>query len=285
MISGQTRAVVTTPEQIGKCGGVPPTQGIAGSNRWISTSLPAALTLQLKAPGQLAQAELVFDTGMHMELDNVGKGKWGAQQQTVRDYVIEGRDSKTGQWTMLCNVSENYQRKRIHRLPCPIDPPGPAPPPAPAAIAPGALQAIACEGMSTPLQMWTIDSATGEVTTIDGKGGGKLCLGFDDKMLAFGGKGKAVVARPCGGENSTKWTLKEVSTQATTTATRFPGMSMKKSAFVFSRLMAPPLQSLSRRKHRHYVQLQLRTAQRLPASAALLAAILAALPVPTLARR
>ena len=205
VISGQTRAVVTTPEQIGKCGGVPPTQGLPGSNRWISTSLPAALTLQLKAPAQLAQAELVFDTGMHLELDNVGKGQWGAQRQTVRDYVIEGRDSN-GQWTMLCNVTENYQRKRIHRLPCPLEPPSPAPP-APAAIAPGALQANACEGMNTPLQMWT-HSATGELTTTDGKSGQKLCLGFDD-MLAFGGTGKAVVARPCGGENSTKWDLKE----------------------------------------------------------------------------
>jgi hypothetical protein len=28
-------------------------------------------------------------------------------------------------------------------------------------------------------------------------------------MLAFGGEGKAVVARPCGGENSTRWSLKE----------------------------------------------------------------------------
>lgn len=211
VISGQTRAVVTTPEQLGKCGGVPPTQGIPGSNRWISTSLPAAVTLQLKAPADIAQAEFVFDTGMHMELDNVGKGQWGPQQQTVRDYYIEGKDSKTGEWTVLCNVSENYQRKRIHRLPCPLEPPGPPPPPAPAAIAPGALQANACEGMSTPLQMWTIDSTTGEISTSDGKGGEKLCLGFDEKMLAFGGKGKAIVARPCGGggENSTKWTLKK----------------------------------------------------------------------------
>jgi hypothetical protein len=62
--------------------------------------------------------------------------------------------------------------------------------------------------MNAPEQMWTINATSGELSTSDGRGG-KLCLGFDETMLAFGGDGKAVVARPCGAENSTKWTLKE----------------------------------------------------------------------------
>ena len=214
VLSGQSRAVVTDLpfNGKGKCGGVPHGQGVPGSNRWISVGLPAALTLKLKggAPQQLLQAEIVFDTGMHRELDNVGKGQPGPQAETVRDYVIEGRDSATGQWKMLCNVTENYQRKRIHTLPCPIEPPGPPPAPAPPAIAPGAVQASQCLGMDAPTQMWSIDATTGEISTNNGDGAsGRLCLGFDKAMLAFGGKGKAVVARTCGGVNSTKWVLKD----------------------------------------------------------------------------
>jgi hypothetical protein len=59
VLSGQSRAIVTGPIT-GHAGGVPPGQGKPGSNRWISESLPATLMLQLKAPVQLQQAEIVF---------------------------------------------------------------------------------------------------------------------------------------------------------------------------------------------------------------------------------
>ena len=64
VLSGQSRAIVTGPLS-GHAGGVPPTQGIPGSNRWISEDLPATLTLQLKAPVQLQQAEIVFVSDVH----------------------------------------------------------------------------------------------------------------------------------------------------------------------------------------------------------------------------
>ena len=152
---------------------------------------------------EIDQEPLPTSTGAHQ-----GLGRRGPQPETVRDYLIEGQDAASGQWITLCNVSENYQRKRIHTLPCPIEPPGPPPAPAPQTVAVGAVQANICRGMNAPEQMWTINTTSGELSTSDGRGG-KLCLGFDETMLAFGGDGKAVVARPCGAENSTKWTLKE----------------------------------------------------------------------------
>ena len=109
---------------------------------------------------------------MHRELDQFGKGQDGPRHETVRDYVIAGRDAKTGKWTILCNVTGNYQRKRTHALPCPVEPPGPPPPPAPPAIAPGAVLANVCQGMTAPKQMWTIDSTSGEVSTSDQHGNG-----------------------------------------------------------------------------------------------------------------
>ena len=48
VISGQSRALVYD-------GGVPPSQGINGTNRWISTSVPAAVSLELAAPTAVAQ--------------------------------------------------------------------------------------------------------------------------------------------------------------------------------------------------------------------------------------
>ena len=49
----------------------------------------------------------------------------------------------------------------------------------------------------------------GEVSTSDGKNGGRLCLGFSKTISAFGGVGKAVVAAPCASaEGSTAWELR-----------------------------------------------------------------------------
>ena len=48
VISGQSRASVDAQ-------GVPASQGIAGSNRWISQGLPATLTLTLQKPAPVAQ--------------------------------------------------------------------------------------------------------------------------------------------------------------------------------------------------------------------------------------
>ena len=194
VVSGQSRAVVTGPTG----GGVPPSQGINGTNRWISTALPAAITMRLPTAVPLAQIQLTFDTGMHRKLNfnPVGmKGDalhWGAQPETVRDYLIEGRASSDGDWSVLCNVSGNYQRRRVHSLPCtsPQPNPSPPPPPAPPVVANGALVAGLCT--AAPGQMWSMDNS-GTINSADGK----FCLGVDANISAFGGQGKAVVALPC----------------------------------------------------------------------------------------
>jgi len=135
VVSGQTRAVVHP-------GGVAPGQGLDGTNRWISNELPASLTLDLSAapPSNLAAGaveggisdltvvEVVFDTGMHRKLTHSvvtgGVGIWAPQPETVRDYTLEGRDLSTGEWRVLCNVTNNFQRRVVHTLPCP--PPSPS---------------------------------------------------------------------------------------------------------------------------------------------------------------
>ena len=211
VISGQSRAVTGNK-------GVAPGQGLNGTNRWISTALPAALTLQLATPRPIAQVHLVFDTGMHRKLNFNPVGApndalhWSPQPETVRDYVIEGRMTDDvvgggggGGWVPLCNVTGNYLRRRVHSLPCSSKPaPGPPPPPAPPAFAPGALVADLCTAAAG--QMWTIDPA-GEVSTTVGTE--KYCLGYSSNLSAFGGTGRAVVALPCSqGENATAWSLK-----------------------------------------------------------------------------
>lgn len=217
VLSGQNRATN------GKFGVAPSNRGNPGSNRWISDPaqpLPAALTLTLSGPQPklLAQIQLTFDTGMHQKLNfnpvgapHDAPGGWGPQAETVKDYVIEGRAlAGTGPWLQLCNVSGNYQRRRVHTLPCapgPVPgPPGPAPGPPPA-IASGALVADLCS--ANVGQLWSRDASTGVVSTTD-EAGEQLCLGYDDKNIsAFGGAGLAVVARPCSsGGDAISWMLR-----------------------------------------------------------------------------
>ena len=84
VISGQSRAVAGIH-------GVAPGQGLNGTNRWISSTLPATLTLELAAPTPVAQVQLVFDTGMHRKLNFNPVGAkndalhWSPQPETVRD--------------------------------------------------------------------------------------------------------------------------------------------------------------------------------------------------------
>ena len=127
VLSGQSRAVVTGDVgiSIGQGGGVPASQGKNGTNRWISVGLPASLTLQLPEATAVKQVQLVFDTGMHRKLSfsstsaaNNPDNFWGPQPEAVRDYYIEGYQAD-GKWVLLCNVSGNYQRRRVHMLPCP----------------------------------------------------------------------------------------------------------------------------------------------------------------------
>jgi hypothetical protein len=82
VINGQTRSVVTgyVNVTIGSGGGVPPSQGKNGTNRWISDGLPASISLGLQANVPVKQVHLVFDTGMHRTLSfGVHGARFGIQ--------------------------------------------------------------------------------------------------------------------------------------------------------------------------------------------------------------
>lgn len=211
VLSGQTRAS-NGP------GGVPASQGKPGTNRWISASLPASIELTLAKPVAVKEVQLVFDSGMHRKLTwsavyktNNPASRWGPQPETVRDYMIEGKDASTGKWVVLCNVTGNYQRRRVHMLPCgsgpsPPGPPSPGPPPKPPVVAPGAVSSTFCNTTSSN-QNWTVTTEGVVQVWPDGPSATPLCLGVDATIAGFGGHGNAVVARPCGATPTT-WTWK-----------------------------------------------------------------------------
>ena len=119
VISGQTRSVH------GKRGTASGREN-AGTHRWMSDpqdGLPATIQLDWENPIQPTAVELVFDTGMHRHLtlsqhDGYSASmKWGMPQpETVRDYTIESFDGRT--WSLLLEVCDNYQRKRLHDIKC-----------------------------------------------------------------------------------------------------------------------------------------------------------------------
>ncbi len=214
VISGQSRAVVssTTDVTIGHGGGVAASQAKNGTNRWISRGLPASISLSLATEVPLKQIHLVFDTGMHRTLAySMGKKTnnssfyWGPQPETIRDYFIEGLID--GRWQLLCNISNNYQRRRTHALPCPAHPvPSPSTPSQPA-VANGSVTATTCN-TSSSAQRWVLDTVASKVGSqtdhddtqlpiVIRDAQRKLCLTFDANVSAYGGRGPSVVARPC----------------------------------------------------------------------------------------
>ena len=132
----------------------------------------------------------------------------GPQEETVRDYYIEGEVE--GKWVVLCNVSGNYQRRRVHTLPCPAPKPSPLPPPpAKPVVAAGSVAATNCN-VTSALQRWTVAPAAGQNagTVTIRSADQKLCLGFDANISAYGGHGNSVVARLCGSA-PTSWRWSE----------------------------------------------------------------------------
>ncbi len=117
VVSGQTRAV------FGQWG-TTPARANAGTHRWMSNptdGLPAILELAWDQPIQPGHIEFIFDSGMHRLLtlshsDAYMKSMvWGrGQPETVRDYQVEGR--VLGNWQILVEVADNYQRRRTHRI-------------------------------------------------------------------------------------------------------------------------------------------------------------------------
>ena len=131
-------------------------------------------------------------------------GARSRRRSAFRDYHIEGEvDSK---WQLLCNINGNYQRRRVHTLPCSVLPgphPPPPPPVNPPVVAPGSVVATTCNASSLA-QRWSIAQVAGhstDVVTIRNTAQtqtGELCLGFDANTSAYGGNGNSVVAHPCG---------------------------------------------------------------------------------------
>eukprot|EP00052_Salpingoeca_macrocollata_P024171 m.215299 g.215299 ORF g.215299 m.215299 type:complete len:887 (+) comp22203_c0_seq2:3558-6218(+) len=141
VISGQTRAVVTDLKTA-TAGGVGVGQGVPGVNRWISdlNGLPAYLQLQWDTPIEIAQVQLIFDTGLHRKLSfsvrEGGVGIWGPQPETVANYTLE-YSADGSHFEVGCRVEGNFQRRRVHGFPCapptvpPSNPPFPRRPAAP----------------------------------------------------------------------------------------------------------------------------------------------------------
>jgi hypothetical protein len=214
VISGQTRAVVTPLTSSSEVGGVAEGQGIPGANRWVSQGLPASLQLKLKQPAAVAQAQLIFDTGMHRKLSfsvrQGGGGTWSAQPETVRDYTIEGYGPKG--WELLCNITDNFQRRRVHNLPCsplnpaPAWPPlnpgnhsGPSPsPPSPVAGLP--LSMVTCDATAVTQRFQT--NADGQIESLSQP---RQCVAYDKAHAAQNAHGQAITLLPCA--SSPRWSF------------------------------------------------------------------------------
>lgn len=91
------------------------------SNRWGGPmdSGSAWIVLGWDAPQSVGHVQITFDTGFQRQLTlseqaDQKKGMVrGPQPETVRDYVLEWQDD-AGQWQVLVQVKENYQRLRRH---------------------------------------------------------------------------------------------------------------------------------------------------------------------------
>ena len=113
VVSGQTRAV-HGPK------GAPADRARPGLHRWMSATLPAALTLEWDREHDLGQVDLVFDTGLHRLLTlshndaAMRKQVWGPQPECVRDYRIAVR--RGGTWHEVHREAGNVLRLRRHPL-------------------------------------------------------------------------------------------------------------------------------------------------------------------------
>jgi hypothetical protein len=90
------------------------------THRWESTTLPAWIELSWPAAQTIAEIHLTFDSGFDRELtlsasDHTNrKIIRGAQPELVRSYELRLDDCPVAQ------VTDNYLRKRVHRLPAPV---------------------------------------------------------------------------------------------------------------------------------------------------------------------
>ncbi len=117
VVSGQTRSLHGER-------GAPPDRVHAASHRWMSDpadGFPATIHLEWPNPIKPNMLQLIFDTGLHRHLTlshhdgYTAQMHWGRPQpETVRDYTVQALSGD--EWTTLCEVTENYQRRRTHDL-------------------------------------------------------------------------------------------------------------------------------------------------------------------------
>ncbi len=92
-----------------------------GLHRWESAALPAWIELTWPTPRPIAEIHLTFDSGLQRELilsasdSTTRKTVRGAQPELARDYQVLLDD------TVVATITGNFVRKRIHRLPRPIN--------------------------------------------------------------------------------------------------------------------------------------------------------------------
>ncbi|XP_065829940.1 uncharacterized protein [Oscarella lobularis] len=115
-ISGQTRAVYGP-------GGCLSGQCLPGTNRWISSTVPAAITLEWESPITIGQVQFIFDSALWREftfsnvLESQARMIWGRPMpETVKDYNIQVRVEGSAQWQTIAAIEDNYQRRRVHDL-------------------------------------------------------------------------------------------------------------------------------------------------------------------------
>ena len=117
-----------------------------------------------------------------------------------------------GKWEVLCNITGNYQRRRVHTLPCAAMQPSGPPAPKKQVVAAGSVSATYCNVTGVE-QRWVLSPVSTAVSSSSDGGAvaytirsadRKLCLGFAANTSAYGGYGNSVVAQPCGA-SSTTW--------------------------------------------------------------------------------
>lgn len=84
-----------------------------GTNLWISDPtqpMPQQLDVAWDEEVSINQVEVTFDSQLSGWI-------WeGTFPLVVRDYTIETRDPRTGEWILQCNTTGNSQRRRVHRF-------------------------------------------------------------------------------------------------------------------------------------------------------------------------
>ncbi|MBT6146548.1 MAG: FAD-dependent oxidoreductase, partial [Gemmatimonadetes bacterium] len=117
ILSGQTRCVHGED-------GAHPDHAPPGTHRWMSNpedGLPAWLELRWDQAVDVAQVQLIFDTGLHRVLTlshsdaYVDRMEYGRpQSETIRTYQLEVEIS--GTWQNVAQVEDNYRRLVRHDL-------------------------------------------------------------------------------------------------------------------------------------------------------------------------